>query len=177
MSPIEYFWIIIALLFGIVGIIRTYPRELGVTTMCVVALLLLLEFGAKIIGRLQNRFGADFEVLMSPRFEAGFYVGVFLFIIYISYQGITLTFKGTPPKGIGTSLISFIVGLLNGYLITGTVWFYLHRFHYPFGSVDESELSEAARRIIQYLPPKIFGPQPAYLLGLLLLLLILSVWR
>lgn len=174
-SPIEYFWIIIVLLFGIVGVVRTYPRELGVTTMCVAALLLLMEFGEKIITLLQNRFGAEFEVLMSPRFEAGFYVGLFLLIVYISYQGITLTFKGTPPKGIMSPMLGLVVGLLNGYFIAGTVWFYLHKYHYPFGTVDPSTLSDVACRIIRYLPPEIL--QPSYLLGLLLLLLILSVWR
>lgn len=175
MSPIEYFWIVIALLFGLVGVIRTYPRELGVTTMCMAALLLLMQYGAKIIAFLQNRFGDDFQFLLSTRFEAGFHIGLFLFIIFISYQGITLTFKGSPPKGIGTSIIGFFVGLLNGYFISGTVWYYLHKYHYPFGSVDERQLTELARRMIQYLPPEIF--KVGYLLALLLLLLILSVWR
>jgi len=174
-SPIEYFWIALALLFGIVGIVRTYPKELGVTTMCVAALLLLLQFGERILTFLQNRFGEEFAVLMSPRFRAGFYIGLFLFIVYISYQGITLTFKGTPPKGIGTTLLGFIVGLLNGYFIVGTVWYYLHEYNYPFGMVDKSQLTPLARQLIQFLPPYIL--RPTYLLALLLLLLILSVWR
>ena len=175
MSPIEYFWIIIALLFGLVGVIRTYPKELGVTTMCMAALLLLMQYGTKIIAFLQNHFGDDFEFLMTTRFEAGFYIGLFLVIIFISYQGITLSFKGTPPKGLGTAIIGFLVGLLNGYFISGTVWYYLHKYNYPFGGVNESQLSEVARRLIQYLPPEIF--KVGYLLALLLLLLILSVWR
>ncbi|MBC8449441.1 MAG: hypothetical protein H8D78_16975 [Chloroflexi bacterium] len=177
MTGIEYFWIIIVLLFGIVGIVRTYPKELGVTTMSVAALLLLLQFGDNIIVALQGRFGDEAGVLISPRFEAGFYIVVFLLIIYISYQGITLVFKGTPPTGALSPLLGFIVGLLNGYFIAGTVWFYLHKYGYPFTLVDATKLSNLAQRIIHFLPPKVFEPQPGYLLALLLLLLILSVWR
>lgn len=177
MSGIEYFWIIIVLLFGIVGIIRTYPKELGVTTMSVAALLLLLQFGQKIITALQNHFGDQFEWLLSARFVASFYIVVFLLVIYISYQGITLTFKGTLPTGVLSSVLGFVVGLLNGYFIAGTVWFYLHKYGYPFSLVDATKLSALAKRIIEFLPPKVFEPQPGYLLALLLLLLILSVWR
>lgn len=177
MSGIEVFWIIIVLLFGIVGIIRTYPRELGITTMSVAALLLLLQFGQKIITALQNRLGNEFQWLLSARFVASFYIVVFLLIVYISYQGITLVFKGTLPTGALSSVLGFVVGLLNGYFIAGTVWFYLHKYGYPFSLVDATELSSLAKRIIEFLPPRVFEPQPGYLLALLLLLLILSVWR
>ncbi len=177
MSQIEYFWIVFVLLFGVVGIVRTYSRELGVTTMCVAALLLLLQFGDKILMVLQEHFADDFPWLISPRFAAGFYVVVFLIVVFMSYQGITLVFKGNAPKGAVSHLLGLIVGLLNGYFIAGTVWFYLHRYDYPLGLVDGSNLSEVAQRMIQYLPPRVFNLHPGYLLGLLLLLLILSVWR
>jgi hypothetical protein len=176
-TGIEYVWIAIFLLFGVVGVIRKYPQELGVTTMCVAALLLLIQFGEKSLTLLQSRLAGDFPWLASPRFAAGTFIVVFLVVIFISYQGITLTFKGTPPKGLVTPLLGLVVGLLNGYLITGTLWFYVHRYGYPFGLVDEARLSDLAHRLIQYLPPQLFEQRPAYLLGLLLLLLILSVWR
>jgi len=176
-TGIEYVWFVIVALFGIVGVVRTYPRELGVTTMCVAALLLLLQFGDKVLSLLQGSFSEELAWLQSPRFEAGLLIVIFLVVVFISYQGITLTFKGKPPRGPVSSTLGMIVGLLNGYVVGGTVWSYAHRYGYPFGLVDGERLSELARRIIEYLPPQLFEPQPGYLLGLLLLLLILSVWR
>jgi hypothetical protein len=177
MTGIEHIWIVVVLLFGVVGVVRTYPKELGVTTMCVAALLLLLQFGEKILSFLQGQFGEDLPWLLSRRFEAAFFVGIFLVVVFISYQGITLTFKGTPPKGALTPVLGILVGLLNGYFVAGTVWAYMHRYGYPFGLADGEQLSSLARRVIEYLPPKVFGAQPGYLLALLLVLLILSVWR
>ena len=177
MTGIEYVWLVMIALFGIVGVVRTYPRELGVTTMCVAALLLLVQFGEKIITLLQHGLADQFSWLVSPRLEAGFFIVVFLVVVFISYQGITLTFKGKPPKGPVSPILGMVVGLLNGYIISGTVWSYLHRYGYPLGLIEGGRLSNLARRIIEYLPPQLFEPQPGYLLGLLLLLLILSVWR
>lgn len=86
-------------------------------------------------------------------------------------------FKGTPPSGYVSHVLGAFVGLINGYFITGTVWFYLHQYGYPFGLIDGTQLSDTAQRLLDYLPPSIFGDHPAYLLGLLIVLLILSVWR
>jgi len=176
-TGIEYVWISAVLLFGVVGLVRTYPRELGVTTMCVAALLLVLQFGDKALAFLQRQFAEDFTWLISRRFEAGFLLVIFLTVIFISYQGITLRFKGTPPQGPVTPVLGFLVGLLNGYFISGTVWAYMHRYGYPFGLSDGEQLSKFALRLVKSMPPELFGARPAYLLGLLLLLLILSVWQ
>jgi len=177
MSPVEYFWGATVLTFAVVGVIRTYARELGVTTMCVAALLLLLEFGEPILRFLQDEFGAGFPWLISARFAAGFHIGVFLVIVFISYQGIALSFKGSHPTGVLSAFLGLTVGLVNGYLIAGTVWYYLNHYDYPFGAVVESGLSSAASGILEILPPALFGDHPAYLLGLLILMLILSVWH
>lgn len=177
MSPIEVSWYILMVVFGVVGVVRTYPRELGVTTMSVAALLLLLEFGDKAVTWIRASLSAEAPWLMSERFAAGFYIAVFLAIVYISYQGVTLVFRGTPPRGPMSPLLSLAVGLLNGYFITGTVWWYVHANGYPFGLVDAGQLSASAQRLVQYLPPRVFEAHPAYLVGLLVLLLILSVWR
>jgi hypothetical protein len=177
MSPIEISWYIVVVLFGIVGIVRTYPRELGVTTMCVAALLLLLQFGSKTLTWMRSSLSETAPWLMSERFSAGFYIAVFLGIVYISYQGITLIFRGNPPKGPMSTLLSLVVGLVNGYFVSGTVWWYVHASGYPFGMVDATQLSASAQRLVQYLPPKVFEAHPGYLIVLLVLLLVLSVWR
>ena len=177
MTGIEYVWVGIMVLFGLVGIVRTYPRELGVTTMCVAALLMILQFGDKTLAFIQGRFAEEQVWLAAPRFEAGFFIVLFLGVVFISYQGVTLIFKGDPPKGAVSPLIGLIVGLVNGYFISGTVWFYLDKYGYPLGLVEGGTLSEVAERITRFLPPQVFDSQPGYLLGLLLLLLILSVWR
>ena len=153
MSPIEVSWYILVVVFGIVGIVRTYPRELGVTTMSVAALLLLLQFGAKALTWVRSILSDTTPWLMSEHFAAGFYIVVVLAIVYISYQGVTLVFKGNPPRGPMSPVLGLIVGLLNGYFVAGTVWWYLHAHGYPFGLVDASQLSSSALRLVNYLPP------------------------
>ena len=104
-------------------------------------------------------------------------IGLYLIIVFISYQGITLNFKGSAPAGVLSPILGLAVGLLNGYFVAGTVWHYMHAYRYPFGAFSIGSLSNTAEAMLRFLPPNIFEKQPGFLLALLLLLLILSVWK
>jgi len=177
MSPIEYLWIVVVVLFGFVGVIRGYTKELGVTTMCVAGLLLVLQFGDRFIMLTRTNMGDSFPWVHTASFGAGFSIGLYLIIVFISYQGITLNFKGSAPVGVLSPILGMVVGLLNGYFVAGTVWHYMHTYRYPFGSMNVDALSDTAQAMLRFLPPHIFEQQPGFLLALLLLLLILSVWK
>ena len=68
------------------------------------------------------------------------YVGTFLAIVFASYAGRTLDFGGKPMRPPEGTILSLLVGLLNGYLVAGTIWYYANLFGYPFMNVDTAAI-------------------------------------
>ena len=110
MSPIEYLWIVIVVLFGFVGVVRGYTKELGVTTMCVAGLLLVMQFGNQLILLLRTNMGDNLTWMHTASFGAGFNIGVFLIIVFISYQGVTLNFKGVVEGSVNVHALIVLIG-------------------------------------------------------------------
>jgi hypothetical protein len=58
-------------------------------------------------------------------------------------------------------LLGIFIGALNGYLIAGTIWFYIYEAHYPFKVITApetgSQLEKLALAMLKYMPPKILG--------------------
>jgi len=102
---------------------------------------------------------------------------------FISYAGETLAFRGERPGGVLGTVLGAVTGAANGYLIMGSVWYYLDRWDYALGFLGFTTqgLSETAQTLLQYLPPELLG-QPlflgqSWLLYLALFLLIARVIR
>jgi uncharacterized membrane protein required for colicin V production len=119
MNPVEYLWLTLIVVFGIVGMGRGLWKELGVT--CVMLLsLFVLKFGWQAIG---SKVVAVFPGSATPTMvEALYYIVPTLFMAYISYEGISLTFPIKQAKGLTKAALGLPGGILNGYLIVGTVW-------------------------------------------------------
>lgn len=174
MGPIGLVFLTIIVIFGAVGIVRGYARELGVTTMLFVALLALelldgpLE--ARFSGFLTTVFGVSTEAI--PRIEAVI-ACVFLSVVaFISYQGATLAFPGKGENW----FLALGVGLLNGYLYAGSLWYYLQGAGWPLlNSLIKPEYSELNQAIQKLLPPAVFSWQ--ILAFLVILMLIMRVWK
>ena len=142
MEPIEVLWITVFLLFGAIGLVRGFLKELGVTTAVFVAMYIISEWLEKreitdmLLGKAVEVGPAAFSALAAddPRSALArciLYIFVMAFMVFISYHGETLAFSGTPPKGLARVLFNLMVGLLNGYLIAGTMWYYLDKYDYP----------------------------------------------
>ena len=137
MEPLELLWAVLIGVFAVVGVVRGYPKELGITTTILAALLLLTRGGESILGVLDaylvNYVNSSMilEGQYSDLIQSLFYMLVFVLVVVISYHGETLAFDGTPPKGPLGIALNLVSGLVNGYLISGTMWYYLHIFNYP----------------------------------------------
>ena len=59
------------------------------------------------------------------------YAGTFLAIVFASYAGRTLDFRGKELRAPEGTMLSLLIGLLNGYLVAGTIWYYAALFGYP----------------------------------------------
>ena len=181
MVPIEVLWIVLIILFGFIGMARGYPRELGVTTMSLIALLALnlleprlqrLETALESILRVNILSRPDINAINALIFSA-----VLLLITFAAYAGQTFYFPGSPRKGRVGSLISFTNGLVNGYLIVGSLWHYLDKFSYGVGAwtLVTLPLTPRAQSLLPYLPPAILDFP--FLAGLVVVLMILRIRR
>jgi hypothetical protein len=179
LAPIEVFFGAIVLIFTLIGLARGFLRELGVTTVMMFLLFFLSRFEPQLDKGMVKIMSAN---LVSAGDKDLWQCGLFLFVIaaaaFVSYQGETLSFGGQPPRGAQAVLLGLVTGLLNGYLIAGSIWFYMHKFGYPiaFMGFTAAGLSGFAQGLIDYLPLMFLG-QPVllgqslllYLSGLLIL--------
>ncbi len=153
MGPIEILFLTVGALFGVIGIVRGYQRELGITTMLLITLF--------VITFVDDRLGSRISTLLA---DAGLSTGqietifaltfcaVLIIVTYISYEGVTLAFPGSGGKW----FLSLLVGLINGYLFAGSIWYYLAKADWPFVDVQPT-YTELYSFLVNFLPPAIFS--------------------
>ena len=172
MGPIEFTFVVVMLLFGVVGIVRGWSRELGITTMLALALF-VLEFIAEgqaeqVSQMVEQVFRA--EPGSFPAAQALLFCGFLIIIAFMSYQGETLTFSSKNK----TASFGLITGLFNGYLFAGSLWYYLERADWPGIPITADYLPRHST-FFQFLPPSVF--EWKHLIALAVILLIMRVWK
>jgi lysylphosphatidylglycerol synthetase-like protein (DUF2156 family) len=178
MAPIEVFFGALVVVFTLIGLARGFLKELGVTTMLMFVLFFLSRFESQLESGLTQAMsaGSRFVTVNSlDTYKCWFFLLVIVGTAFISYQGETLAFGGELPRGSQAVLLALLVGVLNGYLIAGSIWFYMHKTNYPIAWMGFSadKLSGLAKGMIQYLPISFLG-QP-FLFGQSLLLYLSGV--
>jgi hypothetical protein len=176
MAPIDITFLIIIAIFGVIGIVRGYRRELGVTVILLVALellLLLTQVFPGINTRIMTAIAGPNPVDQLTA-QAILYTIFMLIVVFIAYQGETLTFPGTGES----SLLGLGAGLLNGWLFAGTIWYYLHQANWPLlgGTViNTTAYSQFYLAMIKLLPPAVLPWW--FVLALIAFLLLMRVVR
>jgi hypothetical protein len=190
MGPIEYLWLILAGFFALIGMVRGFLKELGVTIVLIATLFGLdrliplteqlmrdgkLEaIGLKpLTGNAQVDRPEDLTLMII--FQA-----IMILAVFIAYQGETLAYEGTNPRFPMGPLLSFLVGAVNGYLISGTLWWILDHYQYPVSStVIQLPLTPLAQSIVnnKLLPLDLLGggTQSVDSLGLLPVILVVLI--
>jgi hypothetical protein len=185
-APVEVLFGILVFVFALIGIVRGFLRELGVTLVLIFLLYFLTRFEPVLTAGLARAVGIG-ERIITVRRQDELRAWVYIFIIvataFVSYEGETLAFGGQPLRGVQGVIMGLFIGIFNGYIIAGTIWYYLHRFGYPIRllGVHPDELSSIARSIIPFLPVTFLGGPilmgQSLLLYLLALLLLARVIR
>jgi hypothetical protein len=134
-------------------------------------------------GSFMERFGLTPQT--DDMFLWLFFSALTVIVVFIAYHGETLAYGGTAPKGVLGGLFALLIGLVNGYLAAGTLWWIANRYNYPgpiqvFAYSSESFLSPAANNIIntwKLLPPDLLagGMDDPGTLGILPLLLVTMI--
>jgi hypothetical protein len=179
MGPVELIFISIGLVVTLIGLARGYVKELGSTLIILVAIFILTFFQdqlSALLTTIGGAVGSDGDAENNELLLSTVYSIIFIIIVFGAYAGRTLNFTGTPAPPPQGTLISLLIGLLNGYLIAGTLWYYQHEYNYPIGQLVtfENTLTDTAQTLVAYLPPSLFD-NPVYWIVPVAVLLIIRV--
>jgi uncharacterized membrane protein required for colicin V production len=178
MIPIEILWLTLMGVFGIIGMARGLWKEVGTSTILLLSIFTLFTLW-KIIGD-------KVETALSGRLpptapqqtaEALYYIATIIFVAFVSYQGVVLEFPVRKHAGPLKWVFGFLGGLVNGYLIIGTIWNAANTAAY-FGLDDiQSSLTPLYQKLLGYMPLSIMGsndfiPYAFLAVGMILLLAI-----
>ncbi|MBZ0286784.1 MAG: CvpA family protein [Anaerolineae bacterium] len=118
---------IVAIFFGIIGMIRGWSKELVSLAGIILAMFALFQFDSLLRG----------VFLASVPHDQAFFVQIGLFgvIVYFAYQtrapGVSSD-RGGPRRGRWQdAVLGGMLGALNGYLIWGAAWYFLDINNYP----------------------------------------------
>lgn len=150
-----FFWIFV-ILFGIVGGLRGWSKEILVTFSMVLALFVQIVVETYVPGVRQ--------ALSTQSALAQFMVkgGLFAVLAFFGYQTPSIRRLGAEGSRFAREklqdwLLGFILGLLNGYFLVGTLWSYMDSAGYPFRQISPPLPESRDLAYLAYLPPRLLG--------------------
>jgi uncharacterized membrane protein required for colicin V production len=170
------FWMFVVL-FGIIGAMRGWAKELLVAFSMILALafMRLLESNVPFIKALIDAQSIDAIFWMR--------VIIVVVLVFFGYQTVALprfASKAAREK-LQDLLLGFIFGAFNGYLIVGTLWFYMHEAGYPFDNYifapdPNTPMGQSAETLLPYLAPRLLGEPAIYFAVILAFIFVLVVF-
>lgn len=149
------FWMYV-ILFGVIGGMRGWAKELLVTFSVILALSFttLLEHYVPFVR----------DVLQKENVTLFFWLRTTILglVIFFGYQTPHLSrfaAKMTREK-FQDILLGAFLGAINGYLIAGTLWYYMADAAYPFTkfiTAPSGDIAKIAEAMLHYMPPKLLG--------------------
>lgn len=172
-SLIYVFWMFV-FLFGVIGWLRGWAKELLVAFSVIVALTInfLLRTYAPILKTLPETNTTLFWIRVIIVFT----------MVYFGYQTVISIARlqaGSRRERLQDALFGIFLGAINGYLVAGTVWYYLDRAGYPFPNAIQTPTGDLATKIaamMAYMPPHLLGEPTIYFALVIVLVFILVVY-
>lgn len=122
---------LMALIFGFIGFRRGWNKEVIATSGIILGLFALFEFDDLIRGTLLANVPGEQVMLVQAV--------LFGIIVFFAYQTRALIGQdavrargGEGRDELQSQILGGLVGFLNGYLIWGTLWYFMHINDYPF---------------------------------------------
>ncbi len=163
MISLDVMLFIFMLLFAVIGAMRGWSKELLVAFSIVLALFTLFVLESFV------PFFEEFMASSTPKAIFLVRTAILAGLAFFGYQ--------TPrfPKfaeserfmrnHLQDALLGIVFGALNGFLIFGSIWFFLHSSGYPLSYVQpplaDTDAGEAALGWIKFLPPNWLMTSPA----------------
>jgi hypothetical protein len=166
MTPIEITFLILIVIFGVIGMARGYHLGLGITTMLFAALSLIFLGEYKLGPQLDALFSAIAGPGNANVVQAIVYTLFLIFIVFVSVQGEILVF----PGGGNSPLLGLLVGLVNAYLGLGSIFYYWSVAGWPFPWVVHT-YDQLYAALVRIMPPAIL-PWWFYVVMLIIMLVL-----
>lgn len=167
------FWLLVAL-FGLIGMMRGWAKELLVSFSLVLGLAfnsLLMRY-VPVIKALPTDDTPLFWIRIS----------IVLMLVFFGYQTVGLPRFASKAgrEKLQDSLLGFVLGSVNGFLVFGTIWFYMSEANYPFdyisAPVPGTPMGDAALRLLPILAPRLLGEPAIYFAVMLCFIFVLVVF-
>ncbi|MBM4424090.1 MAG: hypothetical protein FJ030_11970 [Chloroflexi bacterium] len=157
MSLSSVFWLLL-IIAGTIGGSRGWAREILVLFSLVLAMC---------INALIQQFMPEVDAVLraqSPLFQFSVRAVFFMVLAFFGYESpaisSALAGKGKREK-LQDILLGFVLGMINGYLLVGSLWFYMHETQYPIpGVIPPTEPS--VLNYLNFMPPKVVGVPQIY---------------
>ncbi len=157
------FWMYVVL-FAIIGGMRGWARELLVSfsvILCLFIISVLERFVPFIRDILPNNSPISMFWLRSI---------LLLSLVFFGYQTPKFPKLATSGRFIRDKFQDILLGLflggINGYLIFGSIWYYMAQANYPFDMIippdGNTELGRAALELLTLMPPQVLGSPAIY---------------
>jgi uncharacterized membrane protein required for colicin V production len=157
MVELSFVFYMFVFIFAIIGGMRGWAKEVLVGFSVILALFVLTVL-YRYLGFVNEFLGSDSALK--------FYVDSIIVIVlaFFGYETPRLErFKAVVRREkIQDILLGIVFGGVNGYLIVGSIWYFLDQAGYFFSFVTAPE-TDAARRLIANLPPDFMLLEPPIL--------------
>lgn len=176
MSIVYVFWMYVVL-FAIIGWMRGWAKELLVSFSVILSLAL---------NHVIRRYIPIASSL--PETDATlFYVRTIILIVlvYFGYQTVIsiphlVSRSGAARERLQDTLFGAFLGALNGYLVAGSILYYIHIADYSFQNFitkpTDPSLLQAVNQMMMYMPPALLGEPGIYFAIILAFVFVLVVY-
>jgi len=183
MISLHIFFYMFIILFALIGGMRGWARELIVSFSVILAIFtnLVLETFVPFLHNLQPGDRTVFWIR----------IGILIGLVFFGYQTPNIPKLATSGRfareHLQDALLGLFFGALNGYLIWGTAWYYMHSAGYPFDIIlppdkipaDLPTLQtarQATESLLKILPPAWLTPPLIYFAVALAFVFVLVVF-
>jgi uncharacterized membrane protein required for colicin V production len=156
------FWLFV-ILFAIIGAMRGWAKEMLVTfsVLLAVFIIVLMETYLPLLS-------PDSGISQSTRFWIQ--TGIIAMLVFFGYQTPNLRAIAGPRFArdrVQDILLGLILGAINGYLIVGSIWFFMAKAGYPFQPYfippdPNTAMGQAALNLLDKMPPVYLVPPWIY---------------
>ena len=157
------FWLLI-IIFAIIGGIRGWAREILVTFSVILAAFIMTVLERFV------PFVRDTLPISAPTSLFWLRSLLLLALVFFGYQTPNLPRLAQSGRFVREHLqdilLGFFLGAINGFMIWGTVWYFLDVANYPFAIIlppdSATPMGQAAERLMAFLPPQWLGSPVVY---------------
>ena len=176
MVTLTFFFYFLVTMFAVIGAMRGWSRELLVTFSVIVSIFII-----NVLERYLPTISTFVQSGGSVQFW--FRTIIIVVLVFFGYQTPNITRIAAARfvrERFQDSLLGLFLGALNGYLIVGTLWYFLAQAGYPFPDISAppvgTEQGQAAMRLMEIMPPTWLEPPIVYFAVALAFLFVLVVF-